>query len=369
MSIKPRASIMTTAFDEHGGPDGSQLDRIDFSVNSNPFGPPEALLEHLKTIDVSTYPDPTASKARALAAKHHQVESENIVFGNGTAELIHRIAASFINQGDKVAVVTPTFGEYSRACKLYGAEVIEIDAYTQWGNKGLQLLIENIRAAKLVWLCHPNNPTGHIWSFDDLQTLADACEAQDALLIIDAAYLDLTLIEDKRLPENCLRLHSLTKAFTVAGVRAGYTVAPKETILALERAAAPWQASSHAQAVAEWSFSQEAKSFLDKTVPELLELRISFRNAIKALGFEVLETETNFFLVDVGDASMFKQEAEKAGFLVRNCSSFGLPNCVRLATQLPEVNQLFLNWLTNITGLRRVVGTQGLASLQGDTYA
>lgn len=346
MPIKARASILNTALDEHGGPDGSAQRLIDFSVNSNPFGPPQALLEHLKTIDVSTYPDPTASKARALAAAHQGVQPEHVCFGNGTAELIHRIAACYLHKGDSVLVLTPSFGEYARACKLYGADITQLNVYASEGIL-YELVLEHIEqhAPKLVWLCHPNNPTGHSWSFDVLQTFANVCEQFHALLIIDAAYLDLTKWQDKRLPTNCLQLHSLTKSFTVAGVRVGYAVAPKAIIQVLNQGAAPWQASAHAQAAAAWMFSQEARAFLSKTVPALLESCRKFQQAIKALGFKLMPSTTNYFLIEVDDARLVKQAAQEAGFRVRDGSSFGLETYIRVATQLAEHNQQFTAWL------------------------
>lgn len=351
-----RKSILSTSPEPHGGPDGSSESLIDFSVNSNPFGPPRDLLERLRAIDIASYPDPGSKKARALAAEHHGVSSQQISFGNGTSELIHRIAAAYLRQRDRVLVFGPSFGEYARASKLYGARVRNLEVYSFEGfgsspddaaDKRMQRSCEAIQHYRpsLVWLCHPNNPTGHSWSFAELQYLADICEHHDSLLIIDAAYLDMSTLSDKRLPSNCLSLHSLTKAFSIAGVRVGYAVATAAITKVLERMAAPWQSGSHAQIASQWALSDKGKAFLQETVPKLLSLREHFQQSLKQLGYRVTSTQTSYFLCEVMHASLFTQRAKAAGFRVRDCSSFGLSSYVRLATQLPNCNHRFIDWL------------------------
>jgi histidinol-phosphate/aromatic aminotransferase/cobyric acid decarboxylase-like protein len=346
---EPRASILTTPFDPHGGPDGSGRKLIDFSVNSNPFGPPEGLLEQLAEVDVASYPDPTCREARALAGLYHQLSPKRVTFGNGTAELIHRLAACYLNAGAKAVIATPAFGEYARASRLHGARVVTVDAYTNRPAPDEAALVAAVRRERptLVWLCHPNNPSGHAWHADQLAKIARACAEVDALLVIDAAYLELSEVADKRLPKSAVQLYSLTKTFCIPGVRAGYALAKEPVIEALERAAPPWQAGAHAQLAARWAFSEDGKRFVQATVPELLALRRGFQGRLRALGYRVEESRANFFLVDVGDAAAFKTEAEGAGFRVREGSSFGLPAMIRLATRKPAANAELISWLVS----------------------
>ena len=341
---EPRAAVLNTPFDEHGGPDGRGQKLLDFSVNSNPFGPPAQLLLFLESSDLSRYPDPTACEARVALAQHHGVEPERVVMGNGTAELIHRVAACYLQSGKRVVIATPTFGEYRRASSLYGAEVANVDCYLD-EQPDASALLDEIHSFKpaLVWLCHPNNPTGHAWSPEQLAEVAVLCSEQDALLCLDAAYLSLSEVAPS-LPEKALQFYSLTKSFCIPGLRVGYATAPVEVAQALRRVAAPWQASTHAQRAAIWAVSQAGQSFLAETVPHLLEHRNKFQTNLTALGASLLPTQTSFFLCEVGNATALKREAEEAGFRVRDGSSFGLPNHIRLATRLPEDNQNLLEW-------------------------
>lgn len=341
---EPRKAVLATPFDEHGGPDGCGEKLLDFSVNSNPFGPSKNLLNTLEVTDLSTYPDPTAREARAALAQHHSVAAECVVMGNGTAELIHRMAACYLEPGTRVIVATPSFGEYRRASALYGAEVIEIACYKHDEPNAAEL-IDAIRSLKptLVWLCHPNNPTGHAWSRELLEKLTLACERVNGLLCLDAAYLSLSRVQVS-LPETAVQFYSLTKSFCIPGLRVGYLLAPAEVAQALRRVAAPWQASSHAQRAAIWAVSEQGQAFLAQTVPQLLELRRHFQADLKALGVCVADTQSSFFLCEVGNATVFKGKAEEAGFRVRAGSSFGLPEHIRLATRLPEENKQLLDW-------------------------
>ena len=339
----PEPVLKLPPYAAHGGPDGTPVN-VDFSVNSNPFGPPLALLTHLSRVEVSSYPDPTYLEARTAAANYHDVPLEQIVLG-GAAELIYRLSACYLNPGRRVLVASPSFGEYARAAHLYGASVAHCDVYARDVDPVVDALITAIRDTRptLVWLCQPNNPTGHAWSAEALTDVADVCQACDALLVIDAAYLELSAATPD-LPEYAVKLVPLTKTFNIAGLRAGYALAPPDVAEALRRAAPPWPVSTPAAAAVYWCRT-EGQTFTEKTVPELLELRQTFQTGLHALGFQTWASASSFFLVDVADAPEFTARAKVAGFRVRDGSSFGLPGCIRLAAQRRADNDAFLRWL------------------------
>ena len=344
----PEPVLPRIADDPHGGPDGrSQVD-IDFSVNSNPFGPAAELLNRLARAPVHTYLDPTCAQEKRLAARHHEESTSRVCFGNGAAELIHRLSRCYLDASRSVLVAAPTFGEYARAARLCGAAVHRCYPYRE-GVPGRETVLESVRrhAPTLVWLCHPNNPTGHAWREEDISLIAEACSEQNALLVLDLAYADFLNLEHPALtlPRSAAQLHSLTKSFRMPGVRLGYALAPAEVVNALERSAPPWGVSAHAQVAAQWAFSGEGRAFLRATLPRLREVRQDFQRELRALGCEVQDTRTNYFLVEVGDSPAFKHAALRAGFLVRDCSSFGAPSKVRLAAQKPQENRTFLAWL------------------------
>ncbi len=224
-------------------------------MNSNPFGPSEGLLEHLKHTPVQTYPDPSYAQEKHLIAQHHQVEASQVSLGHGTAELIHRLSRCYLDASKRVLVAAPTFGEYARAARLCGAQVHTCSPYEE-NSPDATAVLRDIHTLHptLVWLCQPNNPTGHAWSADDLASIAHACAEEDALLVLDAAYLEFLDIPSqgtrevtRTFPANILQLHSLTKSFRIPGIRLGYALGPAEIGRVLERSAPPWHLGSHAQ--------------------------------------------------------------------------------------------------------------------------
>jgi histidinol-phosphate aminotransferase len=341
----PEPVLKSLPYAPHGGPDGPAERLLDFSVNSNPFGPPPELLDYLREVDLSSYPDPRYSEARRAAATHHGVSPEHIVPG-GAAELIYRLCACYLKAGRTALIAAPTFGEYARAAQLHGAAVQLCPVYSNGTEPDAQLLVQAVRETRptLVWVCHPNNPTGHAWSAEALAEIAAACQRHDALLVIDAAYLELS-DATPNLPKSAIKLFPLTKTFAVAGLRAGYVVCPVEIAEPLRRAAPPWPVSSPAAAAVSWCRSPAGAAFVTETVPELLRLRYTFQTGLRRLGFGVWVGRSSFFLVEVGDAAAFAARARKAGFRVRDASSLGLPHCVRLAAQGQDANQKLLRWL------------------------
>jgi len=344
---RPKPGILETPFAPHGGPDGATFALYDFSVNSNPFGPPPALLDLLREVDLSRYPDPTYQEAREAAARYHGVPPERVVLGS-SAELIHRVGSCYLEPGRGALVAAPSFGEYARASALQGAWVRACDVYVGRAEPDVEALVRAIHAHRptLVWLCGPNNPTGHAWTLGGLSAVAAACEGVDALLVVDAAYLELSDAPPTPLPETAVQLHSLTKTFCVPGLRVGYAVAPPPVAEVLNRAAPPWAVSAHAQAAVSWCRSPAGEAFVRTTVPDLLRLRREFQSRLSALGVDVWETSTSFFLAEVGDTADFKRRAQGAGFRVRDAASFGLPSCVRLAAQTHEANEKLLDWVS-----------------------
>lgn len=338
----PVLTTLPPAF--HGGPDGSAAPPDDFSVNSNPFGPPPELMNVLSRLDLSHYPDPTYSEARGAASTHHNVTPEHIVLGSA-AELIYRLAACYLNSSRSVLIAAPTFAEYERASLLYGARVHRLEVYTRGREPDTAALVHAIRTEHptLVWLSQPNNPTGHAWSTEALAETARACEAASALLIIDAAYLELS-DAPSTLPDSAVKLVPLTKTFALAGLRAGYAVAPPDVAETLRRAAPPWHVSTPAQEAVSWCRSPAGTAFVTQTVPELLKERRRLQTALGESGFGVWESASSFFLLETPDPSL-AEDAKRAGFRLRDTASLGLPGHVRVAAQAMEANERLLFWL------------------------
>jgi histidinol-phosphate aminotransferase len=353
---------------------------LDFSINTNPLGASSRAKRALWSVDPSRYPDNRALDLTASLAATHGVDPGEVLAGNGSVDLIWRLADVYLQPDDAALVVGPTFGEYEAVAQRQGAEVVVFRALAE---EGFQPRIAELQATlratrpRLVFVCNPNNPTGQALGLRDLEALLGACG--ETLLVVDEAYIDfvdggafdklrtgafdklgtgstigaigattpsvsdprsviqsaLALRDDPRV----VVLRSLTKNMGLAGLRLGYAVAASRVIETLRRAQPPWSVNAFAQAaglaaLGDWEHAvagrraaQAAKSYLV--------------DGLTRLGLICLPSCVNFWLVEVGDAAELRRRLLLRGILVRDCASFGLPRHIRLAARpLPECERL-----------------------------
>lgn len=333
----------------HGGPSGGIEDalvRIDFSVSLNAFGPAPAVLEAIRNAVVDTYPDPTSRAVREVAAGKWGIHVDTISFGAGTSELLYAAAYALLDASSRVVIPAPTFGDYERVARLAGADIYHVPAMDIEVHRFITE-IERLEPA-LVFLCNPNNPTGYTVEADDLRIIADACQKSGSLLVLDQSYdsflekpLGVAVLRDH---PSVIHLHSITKDHSLAGVRAGFLVASADIVRRIERVRAPWSASAIAQAAAISALGKEGDEHLAKTIPVLRSEKERLKAAVSEMGFEVLSGQTHTILVNVGDAKRFCRELlYKKGLRVRDCSSFELPEYIRIAARTESDNSELIN--------------------------
>ncbi len=306
---------------------------IDFSVNSNPFGPSPSAVKAAREAAWSHYPDDHATLLRRALAARNDVDERAVVVGNGSSELIWLIALAFLDPGDAVVTVGPTFGEYARATRIADGIVHEYRANATAGFAvDLTTVIERVEAvdARLVFLCNPNNPTGTLLPADDIRTLAQAVPR--ATVVVDEAYCPFVDDPPPTTPlldrGNVVLLRSLTKDCALAGLRLGYALAPGDVCSALDRVRPPWSVNAVAQAAGLAAIRDEAH--LERARAEVRQARVYLTAALGELGLRVLPSSANYLLVDVGNAAGVRARLLKHGVCVRDCTSFGLPEYVRI---------------------------------------
>ncbi len=359
MAVKPNDHLSSIPTSIHGSLSLDELSRLgvttegvlDFSVNTNPFGPPPSVLEVMSNMDISIYPDPKAGTLRHLLARKHDVSIENVWVGNGSSELILLSSLAYLFRGDVSYVVGPTYGEYERASQIVGAEVRSYTARAEGGFVvDMERLVEDIKAIKprVIFICNPNNPTAQY--IDVGQLLSLAAQFRDALFIIDEAYISFTANGDscisRDLKDNLLVLRSMTKDYALTGLRLGYGVARPEVIDSLCKVATPWSVNSIAQAAG--IAALEDTEHLESSIKGIAEAREYLCNALSDSGLEVFPSSANFFLVRVGDASTLRRKLLSNGICVRDCSSFGLPQFIRIGVRTMAECQRFVEAMNQV---------------------
>lgn len=361
MSIDLRPELSRVEPDSHGGIDLQMLAAlgmapasvIDFSVNSNPYGASPKVTAALDGVALDRYPDPEASLLRDALATHHAVNPELIVAGNGSIELIWLIALAVVRPNDRVLVVGPTFGEYRRAARLMGADVLEIRAIEE---NGFAVPVPEVTRAltsyapRLLFLCNPNNPTGVCLALQQINIWAKAYP--QTIFVIDEAYLDFAA--EKRSAqtlgrENVLVLRSMTKAYGLAGLRLGYALGSTELVKGLLRVRPPWSVNGFAQAAGVAALADQCH--LRQTLAALRAGQARLVKNLQAVGFAPLTTAVNYFLLPVETGEALRRWLWGRGLLVRDCASFGLPGFVRIATRRPDENEKLNEALTEWKGI------------------
>ncbi len=340
--LRPKTNIDKLVPAAHGGINYLELERLgippedvlDFSVSTNPFGPPPGTKEALGQASIDRYPDSEATELGQSLARRLNIAPGNLIIGSGSTELIRLAVTAYFGPEDLVIIPQPTYSEYEIACYLVGAQVLK-QPMLEEANFRLNVAetVDLIRKhrPKGMFLCNPNNPTGQYLSQEDVRKILSA--AKDSLVVLDEAYIAFTgntwasvdLIDWG----NLVILRSMTKDYALAGLRLGYAVASESIISVLKRVRPPWNVSSVAQAAG--VFALKADGYLDTCGMKIKEAKDFLVEGLKDLGLSPLPSQANFFLVKVGDAARFRQALLRKGILVRDCTSFGLPSYIRLA--------------------------------------
>jgi histidinol-phosphate aminotransferase len=320
---------------------------IDFSVNSNPFGPSPRVLQALQRVDIAQYPDRACSELTELLAFHNRVPSQRILVGNGTTELIRLIVQVMLKPGDKELVVGPTFAEYRMAAEMVGAEVIEVRAEPPDFTPDINAISSAIQKNKprLVFLCNPNNPTGQVIPDEEMARLIQACQ-EPAILVIDQAYRAFAgsgFFADP--PEkNVIILRSMTKDFAMAGLRLGYLIADQPLIKRLLGFQPTWSVNAYAQAGG-CAALNDLPYYLD-SLEKLQKLKENFFIQLSEVTGRSVTSRTHYGLLHtVQPARELRRILLKNRIQVRDGASFGLPFYIRISTRLQADNQVLLQVL------------------------
>ncbi|MSQ14435.1 MAG: histidinol-phosphate aminotransferase family protein [Dehalococcoidia bacterium] len=317
---------------------------LDFSVSTNPFGPPPGVLEALKCVNISLYPDRSAAPLRRLIAERHGIPVDNLWVGNGTSELILLLAFAYLTADDISYIVGPTYGEYERASRIAGAE---IKSYTASAHDGfivdIDAVAEQIGALgpRVTFICNPNNPTSQYIDVGQLVSLAD--RFSDTLFVIDEAYISFVAVGEscigRGIRDNLLVLHSMTKDYALSGLRLGYAVGSQDVIEGLSKVAPPWSVNAMAQAAG--AAALEDTEHMMSSLKGVAEAREYLCSSLSMAGYKVYPSAANFVLIEVGDASKMVPMLMSRGICIRDCSSFGIPQFIRIGVRtLPECRRL-----------------------------
>ena len=266
---------------------------VKLNTNENPYPPSPRVLEALaaaSTADVRRYPDPEARALRARAAAVYGVSPDRIMVGNGSDELLQILLRATVDPGDRVAFPVPTYSIYETLVAVQGGRAVEVP----WPEDFSVPPALADTGARITFLCNPNAPSGTIVPLDDVAALARAVAG---VLVVDEAYVDfahtsaLPLVADH---DNVVVLRTLSKSFSLAGLRIGLAVGHPELLAGLRTVKDSYNVSRLSLAAAEAALAD--LPWMEANVARIRATRARLTAALVGLGWDVLPSQANFVL-------------------------------------------------------------------------
>jgi histidinol-phosphate aminotransferase len=330
---------------------------IKLSGNENTHGISEKAIEALRAFEPSLprYPDTYCTVLREHLSERLGVEPEQLLFANGSFELISLVALTYLNPGEEAVIPSPSFGWYKTSVTQAGGapvavplkrHTIDLDA----------LLAAVTPKTKLVCLVNPNNPTGTYFTKSQFEPFLKKLRS-GVLVALDEAYIDFVDgadfpdgIEYARKYDNVVTLRTFSKVYGLASARLGYAYGHPSIIGALAREKLPINVNGAAQAMALGALSD--KRYYDHVVSANAKGRKLYYETLGKWGIEYIPTHCNFIMFDTArDSEEVELEYLKRGVLVRKGAEFGMPTWLRVTIGTEKENRKVLAILGELLGL------------------
>ena len=317
---------------------------IKLNTNENPYPPSPKVIAALKeeiNEKLRLYPDPNATSARKKVAEVFDTRPERVMIGNGSDELLTIIVRSFAGKGDKVVYPYPSYLLYKTLSEIQDAEECIIDFLEDYTLPG-EIVVEG---AAVTFMCNPNSPSGTMIPVEEVSGIAGKI---DGILVVDEAYVDFADDNCMRLVDkhpNLIVLRTLSKSYSLAGMRLGFAVAQEGLINGMVKVKDSYNVDrlSMASAVAALGDQETFR----ENVARIRRTRERLIDALKNLGFFVYPSQANFVMIkcqNARNAREIYQEMKKRKILIRYIEQPRLDDCLRITVGTDkEINTLLDN--------------------------
>lgn len=295
-------------------------------------------IDRIKSIDINRYPDPYANKLREKYGKLIGVSPEKLIATSGSDEGITIINNTFMDKDDIAISYEPTFSMYKQAAILAKGKYIGLNSDKEDLSPDIDKLIDeaNKNNAKIVYICTPNNPTGYLYSKEEIKKVIDNTKG---LVIIDEAYIHFAEDDNMDLlgySDRVIILRTLSKAFSGAGLRVGFIIANKEIINFLFAAKAPYNLSVTSQTAGEvlvdnHKLIEDELKVIKREKDRMVNILKNYKDIF------ILPLNANFITIKTSKALILYNECEKRGISIR---AYGneLKDIVRITVGSKEEN-------------------------------
>ncbi|MBM7647988.1 histidinol-phosphate aminotransferase [Bacillus ectoiniformans] len=318
---------------------------VKLASNENPFGSSNRVKEFIQSFadSYAIYPDGYTTVLRTALSETLNVKENQLIFGNGSDEIIQIISRAMLENGKNTVMAAPTFPQYRHNAVVEGAEVREIPLVE--GAHDLEAMAEAVDSqTAVVWLCSPNNPTGVYIKDQELKAFLDKMP-EDVLVVLDEAYYEYVTADDyynaleiiKEYP-NVIVTRTFSKAYGLASFRVGYGFGSEEIIRLLEPVREPFNVNTLAQGAAAAALSDQA--FVDTCRAENQKGLEQYYEFCEQESLSYYPSEGNFILIDFQcDSDQLFEYLMAKGYIIRSGKALGFPTSVRVTVGSFEENQ------------------------------
>ncbi len=321
---------------------------IKLNTNENPYPPSQKVIIALKdevNEKLRLYPDPGAMSAREKVAEIFGTRPEMVMIGNGSDELLTIIVRSFVGEGDKVVYPYPSYLLYKTLSEIQDAEECVIDFLEDY-TLPEEIVVED---AAVTFICNPNSPSGTMVPVEEVSNIAGRI---DGVLVVDEAYVDFADDNCMRLVDkhqNLIVLRTLSKSYSLAGMRLGFAVAHEGLINGMMKVKDSYNVDRLSMASAVAALGDQ-KTFREN-VTRIKETRERLIDSLIKLGFFVYPSQANFAMIKCRDANKAReiyQELKKRKILIRYIEQPRLEDCLRITVGTDEEIDALLDNLAEI---------------------
>lgn len=327
---------------------------VKLASNENPLGCSPKVTAFLKesSHNFALYPDGYATNMRQAVASFLGVNQNELIFGNGSDELISIVTRSLLQPGVNTVMATPTFSQYKLNAIIEGAEVREVPLKNRLHD--LESMFEAIdENTAIVWVCNPNNPTGGLVENAPLQDFL-AKVPSDVLVVLDEAYYEYVTNENHKdtLPlieqyDNVIIMRTFSKAYGLAAFRVGYAIANKELIARLDPVRGPFNNTVLSQAIVPIALADTA--YIEECRTINASGKQQYEEFCEKYQLDFYPTDTNFILFEVKmDSDTVFQELMTRGYIIRSGNALGTPGYIRVTIGTKEQNEGLLAQLEEV---------------------
>ncbi len=321
---------------------------IKLASNENPYGPSPRARQAIinASHELHRYPDGNCHYLRQELCRRLKVRPDQMIFGNGSDEIIVLTVRAFVDEGDEVVIAQPSFLIYDIASKIAGAKVRAVPL------KGFAYDLNAMKAAvtkrtKIIFLGNPDNPSGQYFTRRQLTDLLKGL-SKDVLIFIDEAYYEYVKARDyvdsiglMRRHKNIIVTRTFSKMYGLAGLRVGYGIADGEIIDCLNRIREPFNVNALAQAAALACLKDQA--YYRRLASKIRAQRRFLYEGLTKLGLNYVKSSTNFILIEVTkNASGVAHALLRRGVIVRDMRAWGVKDFIRVTIGTEAENRTFL---------------------------